>query len=502
MRRSETRGAEAVAADLQALLADTQAACDEYGVCFLATDADDDGGKLILTAGAPTITGNDEERILLALRKIADGERAIPVRIGVNRGSVFAGDIGPWYRRTYTVMGDAVNLAARLMAKAEPGQIYATADVLETSGTRFATVELEPFMVKGKAKPVQAWAVGDAIGSRTRDASVQLPLIGRDEELAMLRAALADAEAGHGSMIELVGEPGIGKTPADRGAAGRLRGSRGLLATAEAFTSSSPVHRLARAAARRPGRRLGGRRRDGHPSFAGGDPSRPWPRAVAAARRDRRGRRHADDAAGGAACRGIPPGEAARGDGPVPGARRSPTPTLIHIEDAHQMDGSSGDLFALPGARYRGTSVAVSLTRREAEDGGSPRPSTIGRAASTLEPLDRAGVDALVEAATEDAPLPAARHLARGRARRREPAVRARPRAGGRRRRHAAASIETAAMARIDALAPGGSRAGAARIGARCAFHRALPRGGARRGRAASRRRDVGAAGGVLRGGR
>ena len=86
-----------------------------------------DGGKLILTAGAPKATGDDEERMLLALRKIVDSRSSLPIRIGVHRGSVFAGDIGPPYRRTYTVMGDAVNLAARLMAKAEPGQIYATA---------------------------------------------------------------------------------------------------------------------------------------------------------------------------------------------------------------------------------------------------------------------------------------------------------------------------------------------------------------------------------------
>ena len=60
--------------------------------------------------------------MLLALRKIVETELPIPVRIGVHRGSVFAGDIGPLYRRTYTVMGDAVNLSARLMAKAEPGR--------------------------------------------------------------------------------------------------------------------------------------------------------------------------------------------------------------------------------------------------------------------------------------------------------------------------------------------------------------------------------------------
>ena len=88
--------------------------------------------------------------MLLALRKIVDAELPIPIRIGVHRGSVFAGDIGPFYRRTYTVMGDAVNLAARLMAKAEPGQIYATADVLDRSNTLFETTELRAVHGQGQ----------------------------------------------------------------------------------------------------------------------------------------------------------------------------------------------------------------------------------------------------------------------------------------------------------------------------------------------------------------
>ena len=46
--------------------------------------------------------------------------RRSAIRIGVNKGPVFVGDIGPRFRRTFTVMGDAVNLAARVMAKAEP----------------------------------------------------------------------------------------------------------------------------------------------------------------------------------------------------------------------------------------------------------------------------------------------------------------------------------------------------------------------------------------------
>jgi hypothetical protein len=104
--------------------------------------------------------------MLLAVRGVVAIEHAVPVRIGVNRGPVFAGEIGPTYRRTYTVMGDAVNLAARLMTKAEVGQILATQDVLQGSRTLFSTTELEPFLVKGKKEPVHASAVGEARESR------------------------------------------------------------------------------------------------------------------------------------------------------------------------------------------------------------------------------------------------------------------------------------------------------------------------------------------------
>src|SRR4030095_1353414 len=106
-----------------------------------------------------------------------------------------------------------VNVGARLMAEAKPGQLYATADVLNRSDTLFQTTELEPFMVKGKSKAVRAWSVGPAVRSRTRDASLQrLPLIGREAELRTVNEALDSARRGSGRMIEIVGESGVGKT--------------------------------------------------------------------------------------------------------------------------------------------------------------------------------------------------------------------------------------------------------------------------------------------------
>ncbi len=197
---------------LDELVSRVQEAADRNRVTFLGTDADIDGGKIILIAGAPDAGGDDEERMLLAVRQIVDSAPAIEIRIGVNSGPVFVGDVGPPYRRTYTVMGDAVNLAARVMSKAEPGEILATGPVLDACDVRFATEALEPFMVKGKKHPVTAFRIGEIEGSDRTDDLADLPLIGRDAELDTLRAAFKEASAGRGTIVEVVGEAGIGKT--------------------------------------------------------------------------------------------------------------------------------------------------------------------------------------------------------------------------------------------------------------------------------------------------
>ncbi len=66
---------------------------------------------------------------------LAAAPAGVSVRVGVNRGHVYAGQFGPAFRRTYTVMGDAVNTAARVMAHAEPGAVLATDEVLRMCRT-------------------------------------------------------------------------------------------------------------------------------------------------------------------------------------------------------------------------------------------------------------------------------------------------------------------------------------------------------------------------------
>lgn len=209
----QREGGEAAGRVLHDLVDVVQQAADQRGVTFLATDVAPDGGKFILTAGVPDTTGNDSERMLLALREITGrAPSELPLQIGVNRGPVFAGAVGPHYRRTYTVMGDAVNLAARLMAHAPPGEIYTVRPVLDASRTTFHLTEPEPFQVKGKRDPIQAFSVGDPAGSQDRSEQSHLPLIGRDAELQSMLEAWSACSSRRGRTVELVAEVGMGKS--------------------------------------------------------------------------------------------------------------------------------------------------------------------------------------------------------------------------------------------------------------------------------------------------
>ena len=235
------RGAPAAADALDALVRVAQDAADRYEICLLGSDIAADGGKLLFSAGAPRAAGDDEERMLLAMRQLLDSAPPLPVRIGVNRGSAFTGEIGPAFRRTYTVMGDVVNLAARLMAKAPWGAIYATDGVLRCSRTKFATTVVPPFMVKGKLHPVDALAVGSALRAAPPGASAKhLPLIGRERELAILSDAIAATNAGKGSLVELVGERGSGKSRLLTEALELADRMRLVHATCESYTQAIP----------------------------------------------------------------------------------------------------------------------------------------------------------------------------------------------------------------------------------------------------------------------
>lgn len=238
----ESKGPDHVALLLHGLVSDVQRAAERHGVAFLGTDIDKDGGKIILTAGAPSASGQDEHRMLLVLREVLDQPRELLVRIGVNRGPVFAGDIGPDYRRTFTVMGDAVNLAARLMAKARPGELLTTPDVVEQCQADIETVELEPFTVKGKAKPVTALRVEKVSTARKSRNDAGLPFVGRRAELERMAHAVDAVGRGSGTLFQLTGEPGVGKSRLVEELQRMAQGATVMRTSCEPYESSTPYY--------------------------------------------------------------------------------------------------------------------------------------------------------------------------------------------------------------------------------------------------------------------
>jgi class 3 adenylate cyclase/tetratricopeptide (TPR) repeat protein len=196
---------------LQQLAEVTSSLTSELDITWLESDIDADGGKLYLVAGAPSSPGGDEERMLRAVRGIVEAGVGPPISVGVNRGPVFAGVIGSRGRRTYAVMGDTVNLAARLASSAAKGEILATGGVLQRSRARF-DAQPRQFLMKGKAKPVTGYSVGRLLEVTAATERERLGLVDRQTELPQLIAAIDAARTRQSRAVELVGEPGIGKS--------------------------------------------------------------------------------------------------------------------------------------------------------------------------------------------------------------------------------------------------------------------------------------------------
>jgi class 3 adenylate cyclase len=187
------------------------------------------GDAMLAFFGAPVAHEDDPERaIRAALDMIADtaefsrelkSVRGIDFRIraGINSGPVMVGNVGSDLRYEYTALGDAMNVAARMEAAAEPGQVLITANTYRFVRDAFDVDDLGDIAVKGKAEPVHAYRVIGlkAVRGRRRgleSVGLSSPLVGRSQELEALRSVFSVVAAGRGRVAVVVGEPGIGKS--------------------------------------------------------------------------------------------------------------------------------------------------------------------------------------------------------------------------------------------------------------------------------------------------
>ena len=236
-------GPSAFAEALDERMSAIQETAVRYAVPFNAADVAKNGVKVLLTAGAPSSTGHDEEQMLRLARDLIDRPGLIPLRIGIETGRIFAGDFGPPYRRTYAVLGDAVNTAARIMGRAAAGQVLATDIVLERSRTTFKTAPIEPFEAKGKAEPVRASIVGSIVGRRGgREA--ETPLLGRVHELAALLRVIDEVRGGEGWIVEVSGAAGVGRSRLVQEFVRRCGDLHVLQSRCEEYEASTPYYAL------------------------------------------------------------------------------------------------------------------------------------------------------------------------------------------------------------------------------------------------------------------
>jgi len=195
----------------------------------------DKGSYLYAVFGAPLAHEDDPLRAAAAavdLRRIAAGIPGLqPVQIGLTWGRMRTGAYGSPLRRTYGVLGDQTNLAARLMQAAQPGEIYASQEVVQATGEFAVWQALPPLQVKGVSEPVPVFrleSLQEIPAARLQHAVDSLPLVGRAAELALGLERLALAKAGRGQVLGVCGEAGIGKS--------RLIAELSARAAAQGFT--------------------------------------------------------------------------------------------------------------------------------------------------------------------------------------------------------------------------------------------------------------------------
>ncbi|MEO8091082.1 MAG: adenylate/guanylate cyclase domain-containing protein [bacterium] len=181
------------------------------------------GDNVMAVFGAPVAHEDDPERAVragLAMQaamgdinlEIADtADVSFLLRVGINSGEVLAGQVGSG---EYTVMGDPVNVAARLQAAARPGSVTVGEITHRLTRGAIEYTELEPLELKGKAEPVPAWeAVRVQVATPTRISRSETPLIGRADESSQLVSAFERVvRDGRPHLVTVIGQAGVGKS--------------------------------------------------------------------------------------------------------------------------------------------------------------------------------------------------------------------------------------------------------------------------------------------------
>jgi predicted ATPase/class 3 adenylate cyclase len=203
---------------LDAFIRIAQSAARRQEGALLQLTIGDKGSYCYIAFGAPIAHDDDAVRAVAAAldirAQLAQIDFVRSAQFGISSGTMRVGPYGGTSHRTFGVLGDDVNLAARLMSRAEAGQIFISQRIADAVANRFELREVGALHMKGKRAPVMVSAVA-GLKDASAHAPITLfinPLVGREAELARMNDALAHAQAGEGRVLRLIGAAGIGKS--------------------------------------------------------------------------------------------------------------------------------------------------------------------------------------------------------------------------------------------------------------------------------------------------
>lgn len=190
---------------------------DRYNSYMLQLTIGDKGSSFYVSFGAPLAHEDNAIRAVAAALELRDLQMDFitDVQIGISQGLSRTGACGGMYRRTYSAIGDEVNMAARLMQNAPSGQVLVNQNVRKATAENFNWEELPPLTVKGKSQPVIVFrliSTQERHGIRLHEPKYALPMVGRAAELALIEQKLNLTLLGRGQIVGITAEAGMGKS--------------------------------------------------------------------------------------------------------------------------------------------------------------------------------------------------------------------------------------------------------------------------------------------------
>ncbi len=196
-----------------------QTSAQRHGGMPMHLAVGEEGDYVHVSFGAIEAHEDDARRavmLALELRAAPMPPCGLPaLKIGIAQGPMRVGSFGAPTRRTFGTLGDDVNLAARLMQSAAPGEIVISAPVQRATAEHINVEARAPVTMKGKGEPLPVFAV---VGERRlrairlQEPAYALPMVGREAELQAIADRLEASLAGHAQVIGIVAEAGMGKS--------------------------------------------------------------------------------------------------------------------------------------------------------------------------------------------------------------------------------------------------------------------------------------------------